>query len=175
MNVTNNNNPPANFRKIAYFEAWNEDRECLHMDITDIDTSKYTHVHFAFPDITADFKPDISKLQKQFDKLKKLTGIKRIVSFGGWAFSTESSTFNIFRSGVTDANRVTLANNIAAFVTDNGLDGVDFDWEYPSAPDIPGIPAGEIAAGKQYLEFLKLMKRRLQKQEVAIAAPASYW
>ncbi|KAF2826309.1 glycoside hydrolase [Ophiobolus disseminans] len=175
MKITNNDSPPATFRKIAYFEAWNGDRDCLHMDITDIDTSKYTHVHFAFPDITPDFKPDVSKLQKQFDKLKNLTGIKRIVSFGGWAFSTEASTFNIFRSGVTDANRVTLANNIAAFVINNGLDGVDFDWEYPSAPDIPGIPAGEVAAGKQYLDFLKLMKRRLQKYEVAIAAPASYW
>lgn len=25
---------------------------------------------------------------------------------------------------------------------DNQLDGVDFDWEYPGAPDIPGIPPG---------------------------------
>ncbi|KAJ4376059.1 hypothetical protein N0V83_001340 [Neocucurbitaria cava] len=175
MNITNNKSPPAQFRKIAYFEAWNKDRPCLHMDITDIDKEKYTHVHFAFPNITADFKPDVSKLQEQFDKLKNLTSIKRIVSFGGWAFSTEAATFNIFRTGVTDANRATLATNIAAFVIDNGLDGVDFDWEYPAAPDIPGIPAGEIAAGKQYLEFLKLVKRRLGDKSVAIAAPASYW
>lgn len=175
MEITNNANPPAQFRKIAYFEAWNKNRPCLHMDVTDIDKTKFTHVHFAFPDITADFKPDVSKLQEQFDKFKDMTGIKRIVSFGGWAFSTEAATFNIFRTGVTDANRATLATNIVDFVNKHGLDGVDFDWEYPAAPDIPGIPAGSIESGKQYLEFLKLVKRRLSTKEVAIAAPASYW
>ncbi|KAF2108717.1 hypothetical protein BDV96DRAFT_605472 [Lophiotrema nucula] len=175
MNITNNASPPTEFRKIGYFEAWNQNRPCLHMDITDMDPKKYTHVHFAFPNITSDFQVDLGSTKGQFEKLKKLTGIKRIVSFGGWAFSTEGTTYNIFREGVTDANRATLANNIAKFVTDNGLDGVDFDWEYPAEPDIPGIPAGAVEAGKQYLEFLKIVKRRLTKQSVSIAAPASYW
>jgi GH18 family chitinase len=175
MNITNNDKGPVEFRKIGYFEAWNHDRPCLHMDVTDIDKEKYNRIHFAFPEITKDFNVDISKVKGQFDKLKGMTGIKRIVSFGGWAFSTESETFSIFRDGVNDANRATLANNIVAFVNEHGLDGVDFDWEYPAAPDIPGIPAGSIEAGKQYLEFLKIVKRRLPNKEVAIAAPASYW
>jgi chitinase len=101
--------------KIAYFEKWNEDWVRLHVDIADIGKSKYTQVHCTFPNITADFRPDVLKLQKQFDKLKKLTGIKRVVSFGGWAFSFEASTFNISRSGITDANRVTLTSNITTF------------------------------------------------------------
>lgn len=175
MNITNNDTPPKEFIKVGYFEAWNKNRPCLHMDVTDMDTTKYTHVHFAFPDITADYKPDVSKVQEQFDKLKKMTGIKRIISFGGWAFSTEAATFNIFRQGVTDANRVTLANNIAAFINDNGFEGVDFDWEYPSAPDIPDIPPGAVESGRQYLDFLKAVKRRLPNKSVSIAAPASYW
>ncbi|KAF2261554.1 glycoside hydrolase [Lojkania enalia] len=175
MNITNNDKPPTEFRKIAYFEAWNHKRPCLHMDVTDIDTKKFTHVHFAFPNITPDFNVDVSNVKEQFDKLKSLKDIKRIVSFGGWAFSTEAPTYNIFREGVTDANRATLATNIAKFITDNELDGVDFDWEYPAAPDIPGIPPGAIDAGKQYLDFLKIVKRRLSNKSVGIAAPASYW
>ncbi|KAF1993329.1 glycoside hydrolase family 18 protein [Amniculicola lignicola CBS 123094] len=176
MNITNNASPPAQFRMIAYFESWNLDRPCLHMDITNVlEQTQITHIHFAFPSITKDFKVNITGQEDQFEKFKSMTGVKRIVSFGGWAFSTEAPTYNIFREGVTAANRATLATNIAQFILDNKMDGVDFDWEYPAAPDIPGIPAGSIEAGKQYLEFLKLVKRRLASKEVAIAAPASYW
>jgi chitinase len=174
MNITNNDVAPEEFRRIAYFEAWNDKRPCLHMGVTDV-PKNFTHIHFAFPQITTDFNVNISGVEDEFKKLKSMTGIKRIVSFGGWAFSTEAPTYNIFRDGVTDANRATLAGNIAKFVTDNGLDGVDFDWEYPSEPDIPGIPPSAVEAGKQYRLFLQAVKRRLQKQSVSIAAPASYW
>lgn len=53
------------------------------------------------------------------------------MSFGGWDFSTNPDTYNIFCQGVTDANRETMATNIANFIIDNNLDGVDIDWEYP--------------------------------------------
>jgi GH18 family chitinase len=58
-------------------------------------------------------------------------GAKRILSIGGWDFSTNPSTYNIFREGVTAANRLTMATNIAKFINDNDLDGVNIDWEYP--------------------------------------------
>lgn len=70
--------------------------------------------------------------QFQFQQFIRLSaGPKRIISFGGWDFSTGPNTYHIFRDGVTDANRNTLARNIAQFVLDNNLDGVDIDWEYP--------------------------------------------
>lgn len=82
----------------------------------------------------------------------------------------------IFREGVTEENRNTLAANIAAFVTDNALDGVDFDWEYPGEPDIPGIPAGSDEDGDNYLAFLKVVREKLGSDKIiSIAAPASYW
>lgn len=61
----------------------------------------------------------------------KISGPKKILSFGGWDFSTLPGTYNIFRQGVKAANRLTMATNIANFVKDNNLDGVDIDWEYP--------------------------------------------
>jgi hypothetical protein len=177
MNITNNASPPSSFAHVAYFEAWNSERDCLNMDVTDIDTKKYTHIHFAFIDITPDYSIDVSKVQAQFDKLKRMTGIKRIISFGGWAFSTEAPTYTIFRQGVTKANRVTLANNVIDFLQEHNLDGVDFDWEYPAAPDLPEIPAGILQEGLDYLEFLKIVKRRTQDigKSLSIAAPSSYW
>lgn len=120
----------------------------------------------------------MSKHQGQFNLLKTMTGIKRIISFGGWAFSPEAPTYNIFRTGVTPANRNLLATNVANFVNEHGLDGVDFDWEYPAAPglpDIPDIPRGILQEGQDHLEFLKAVKRRLRDKTFSIAAPASYW
>lgn len=67
----------------------------------------------------------------EFNLFKQIEGAKRILSIGGWAFSTDPSTYMIFREGVTAANRLTMAQNIANFINDNDLDGVNIDWEYP--------------------------------------------
>jgi GH18 family chitinase len=48
-------------------------------------------------------------------------------------FSNDPTTYHIFRNGVTPANRLTLATNIANFIRQHDLDGVDIDWEYPGA------------------------------------------
>ncbi|KAL4869541.1 glycoside hydrolase superfamily [Aspergillus spectabilis] len=76
------------------------------------------------------------------------TGIKRILSFGRWAFSVERPTYTIFREGVTAANRLAFANNVVAFINEHELEGVDFDWEYPAAPDLPDIPPEIIEEGR---------------------------
>lgn len=50
------------------------------MDVQQIDKSKYTHIHFAFLDLTPDFNVDIIRYRDQFNRFVKMTGIKRIVS-----------------------------------------------------------------------------------------------
>ncbi|KAH6688814.1 hypothetical protein BKA61DRAFT_565392 [Leptodontidium sp. MPI-SDFR-AT-0119] len=174
--------PPAEYRKIGYFEAFNWDRICLNMDVTDIDTSEaslFTHIHLAFASITDDFQVDVSGIQEQFDMFVSLTGVKRIVSFGGWSFSTDQDTYPIFREGVTAANRATFIASVVSFVTTYNLDGVDFDWEYPGATDIPGIPAGSTEDGLNYFLFLYELKMELgfyaEGASLSIAAPAGYW
>lgn len=167
---------PATFFKIAYFEGFNWNRPCLNMDITDLDTSQFTHVHLAFATITPSFDVDVSGIQDQFDRFVNLKGVKRILSFGGWSFSTDQDTYPIFRQGVTDANRNTFIANVVNFVKTHGIDGVDFDWEYPGAPDIPGIPPGNPNDGENYFIFLYYLKRALPSGvSLSIAAPASFW
>ena len=126
--VVNNGSPPASFSRVGFFEAWNSQRSCLHMDASQIDTGFYTHIHFAFATLTPDFQVNITGLEDQFAKFKTLN-TKRILSFGGWTFSTDPGTYWIFRSAVTAANRLTFANNVVAFLNQHGLDGLDFDWE----------------------------------------------
>ncbi len=98
MDIVNNNVAPAVYRKIGYIEAWNPDRPCLWMDVGSVDQG-FTEIHFAFADVTPDFRVDVSKVQAQFDKFKALTASKRIIAFGGWAASTSKTTFQIFRTG----------------------------------------------------------------------------
>lgn len=69
-----------------------------------------------------------------------------------------------------------MAENIANFIVNNNLDGVDIDWEYPAAPSLPDIPPGDPTEGENYLQFLMALKNILPKDKtVSFAAPASFW
>jgi GH18 family chitinase len=125
---------PEVFRSIAYFEGYSlASRDCLYQDAIQIDGSKYTHLHFAFGVLTEDYQVKFQDTltEYEFRNFKKISGPKKILSFGGWDFSAQPSTYNIFRQGVKAANRLTMATNIANFIKENNLDGVDIDWEYP--------------------------------------------
>ncbi|KAJ7244646.1 glycoside hydrolase superfamily [Mycena haematopus] len=169
--------PPSDFLHVAYFEAFNIERLCLNMDIMQLDTTHYTHVHFAFLDLTSTFDVDTSQYQDQFNKFVKLTGIKRVASFGGWAMSTDPDTYTIFRDAVSSsANQQKFASNLVDFVEQHGLDGVDIDWEYPGEQDIPGIPADGSNDGQNLAAFLQVLRPLLPSGvSLSIAVPAGYW
>jgi hypothetical protein len=176
--IVNNDSPPSTFRKVGYFEGWNRDRPCLHMNARQIDTTAVTHVHFAFVTLNADFGISIDdKMKTQWQQFRELgSSTRKIASFGGWAFSTEPATLNRFRDATKAENRLKFAENCIAFLKSEGLDGLDFDWEYPGAPDIPGVPPGTKEHADNYLEFLKLVRERLPAgKELSIAIPASFW
>lgn len=78
-----------------------------------------------------DFTVKIVDDFNQWDKFKALTGVKKVISFGGWAYSNEQPTYDNLRTAMSPANRKTFAANIASFLNKNNIDGVDFDWEYP--------------------------------------------
>ncbi|KGO43768.1 Peptidoglycan-binding Lysin subgroup [Penicillium expansum] len=177
--IVNNDDAPENFYHVAYFEVFNLKRECLNMDVNEISDTSLTHVHFAFAGLTADFDVsfDNDEYKAQFEKfVKNDASYKRILSFGGWAESTSASTFQRYRDAVKSGNREKFAKNIKAFFEKyDGLDGIDFDWEYPGATDIPGVPAGSDSDDDNYLGFLKLMKSTIGDKSLSIALPASYW
>lgn len=82
----------------------------------------------------------------------------------------------LLRNAMQPINRDIFQENVVAFVQDNGLDGVDLDWEYPGAPDIPGVPPGDPQDGLNYAKFLIATKRAIASDKtVSFAAPASYW
>ena len=174
LSITNNQNRPAEFRGVGYFETWNFNRECLWMDVDDIPAGKYTHVHYAFADLSPDYEVDV--VQDQFDRFRKSSkGYRKILAFGGWDFSTQPKTAYIFRNGVTLNNRERMASSLADFILNNDLNGIDFDWEYPSVPDMTWLPPSSANEAPDYLDFLRLMRSKLPNKSISIAAPASYW
>ena len=130
--------------KIAYFQGYGMNRQCLYQDALQIDTSKYTHLHFGFGTLTPSYEVLVGDMLSsyQFGEFKRIKSAKRVLSFGGWSFSTAPDTYRIFREGVKPANRLKMATSIANFIKQHNLDGVDIDWEYPGAPDLPSISVG---------------------------------
>ncbi|KAI8262413.1 hypothetical protein K4K56_005864 [Colletotrichum sp. SAR 10_98] len=176
--IKQNSGPPATFSRVGYYESWNMGRDCLWLRADKANTDgTYTHMHWGFAEIDPNtWKPVITDPHGQWEAFKKLE-LKRIVSFGGWAYSTEPATYNIIRRAIID-NRETFATNLAQFAKDEGIDGIDIDWEYPGAPDImvDGKPIGQTGDGVAYLRFLTSLKQKLgTDKSVSIAAPASYW
>lgn len=89
----------------------------------------------SFAAITPDYDLDVSEIQASFDDFLALKGnFKKVISIGGWTFSTDPSTYMIFREAVSQANWVTFAKNIASFLERYNLDGVNLDWECKPKP-----------------------------------------
>ncbi|UKZ74675.1 hypothetical protein TrVFT333_002345 [Trichoderma virens FT-333] len=172
--IKNNGAGPSSFMKVTYYESWAWDRPCLHYATSDLSSTDYTHVHWGFATIDSNFNVVIDDPYNQLPSFLSLPQ-KKIVSFGGWGYSTDPATYEILRSAMTPQNVDTFVSNIAA-VLRNGWDGVDIDWEYPGAPDIPGIPPGLASDGPNYLAFLTKLRAALgSSKSISIAAPASYW
>ncbi|KAJ2006439.1 hypothetical protein GGI04_001885 [Coemansia thaxteri] len=142
-----------------------------------VDFSGYTHVHFSFADVGLDLQIKMDAMAtSEFVKFKGLGGFKKIVSFGGWGISTDVGTYQHLRNAMLPANVDTVVTNLVNWMNANQLDGLDIDWEYPGAPDIPGIPAGLPSDAPNYLNFLKKLKAKMPAgKSLSIAAPASYW
>ncbi|KAK3317910.1 killer toxin alpha/beta [Apodospora peruviana] len=177
MDIRNKDEAPGSFGRVGYYETWNFNRDCLNMHVENSNTDgSYTIIHWAFAEVnTADWSVKIRDDFNQWDKFKKISA-KKVISFGGWGFSTEPETYDILRQAMSPQNRAKFSASIASFLTKENLDGVDFDWEYPGAIDIPGTPPGQPTDGANYLKFLSVMKSALPAgKTMSIAAPASYW
>ncbi|KAK5993501.1 Killer toxin subunits alpha/beta [Cladobotryum mycophilum] len=162
MDIVNNGKAPDELRTIGYYEAFDQLRACLRMGVTEIPDNKYSHIHFAFATVTPGFEVDISDSLTEFNKFVKMSGFKKILSFGGWAFSMDPGTFQRFRDAAKKENRDTFVSNLVSFMSVQNLDGFDFDWDPED--------------GDNYLDFLQLLRNKLPSgKTISIALPASYW
>jgi hypothetical protein len=65
--------------KIGYFQGYCLSRECLHQDPLQIDTSRFTHIHFGFSMLTPTYDVWVGDTLAtfQFNEFKRITGARR--------------------------------------------------------------------------------------------------
>ncbi|KAL8694715.1 MAG: hypothetical protein Q9224_003515, partial [Gallowayella concinna] len=165
-------------RVIGYYESW------AHDHFKDIPVGGLTHLYFSFGYITpGDFNiapmdnAPLSLFSDLTDMKKKNSALKAVVALGGWTFNDNgTATQPVFSNMVGSAgNRAKFITNLLSFLREYAFDGVDFDWEYPGAPDRGGHPDD----GKKFTIFLRELKDAIGKQptpyEVSFTVPTSYW
>ena len=111
-------------------------------------------------------------------KLRQQNGhLKLLISVGGWSDSQHFSD-----AAATAARREAFAASCVDFVVEQGLDGVDLDWEYPVSGGAPGTihrPADK----QNFTKLLQELRTRLDRQgrrdgkdySLTIAGAAGSW
>lgn len=125
-----------------------------------------TQINYAFaqidPDTLTIALENPAHDQKNLAALRKLRQqnqhLKLLISVGGWSDSQYFSD-----AAATAARRESFAASCVDFVVEQGLDGVDLDWEYP----VSGGAAGTIhrPADKQnFTLLLQELREQLDRQ-----------
>ncbi|KXS18719.1 glycoside hydrolase family 18 protein, partial [Gonapodya prolifera JEL478] len=83
---------------------------------------------------------------------------------GGW---TDSAYFSLVARD--PYKRQAFASNVLAFITNNGFDGVDLDWECGGDPSNAVDPND----AENFLELLKSLRNRLGNRLITMAASAN--
>ncbi len=122
-------------RLVGYFPAG--DFRTRNYSVNDIPAGLLSHVIYAFANVTAAGDCDhVSKTDDQvnFPQLLDLKAnyprLRVLISVGGASHSTN------FSAVCADATlRPQFAQSCVQFMTQNGFDGIDIDWEFPGAED----------------------------------------
>ncbi|KAK3933773.1 putative glycosyl hydrolases family 18 protein [Diplogelasinospora grovesii] len=173
-------------RIVGYYEAWKVNDVCaaVNLGMKNIPLGSLTHLIVSFGYITpGDFKiepmPGVSG-----DTLSAFTAIKSsnpstkiMISLGGWSFTDNGTdTQAVFTDLVSShSNREAFISNLLGFLSHYAFDGVDFDWEYPGAPDRGGHD-GDAEGYSQLLSELQVAMILAEvKYVVSFTVPTSYY
>ncbi|KGO67583.1 Glycoside hydrolase, superfamily [Penicillium italicum] len=100
----------------------------------------WDHVHFAFANVTEDFEVDILAVEKDFTQFKGYSSLGKIPkvfpSVVGRSQQIYVRTLYFEKESQMSSVHCSL-RNVVQLADDNDLDGLEFDWKYPGAPDIP--------------------------------------
>ncbi|KAJ7639188.1 chitinase [Roridomyces roridus] len=126
--------------------------------ISQIPWDRYTHLAYSFAVTTPDVRlvtlnASEPELLPQFVSAAHSHGVKAMVAVGGWTGSLYWSS-NV----ATAANRTAFVNTLVSFATQYNLDGLNFDWEYPSASGI-GCNTNSPNDTANFLSFLQELRQ----------------
>uniref|UniRef100_A0A182S5F5 Uncharacterized protein n=1 Tax=Anopheles maculatus TaxID=74869 RepID=A0A182S5F5_9DIPT len=128
---------------VCYYGTWATYRQGNGKFATeDVDPSLCTQLNYAFFDIKSDGSisiPDeylalpsgLNAIGKFHDLKQRNRALKTMAAIGGWNAGTAN-----FRTVAADPQlRAIFASNAVSFLQQYRFDGMDIDWEYPTAAD----------------------------------------
>jgi len=126
---------PNEFKAVAYYPNW-------YGDFTgSVQWDKLTHVNYAFA--LPNENGTVDSVQGSADVIESLieaaheNQVKVSLAIGGWSYSDGRLCAEVFEKATdTDEKCRSLAEDVLALVDEYGFDGVDVDWEYPSASSV---------------------------------------
>ncbi|CAE7085279.1 unnamed protein product [Rhizoctonia solani] len=176
---------------IAYYTNWSIYGRKFMPSHIDIDS--LTHIYYAFADtdpVTGEAKlTDLHADQqltypgddkhaygknlygnlKQLYLLKqKKRTLKTVLTFGGWTYS-QAGHFNFTTNA---ASRATFVKTAIQLMEDNGFDGIDIDWEYPTAGAQANAFVALVKETRAGLDAHAKSKGDTIPYELSIAVPA---
>ncbi|KAI4591932.1 hypothetical protein KJ359_012063 [Pestalotiopsis sp. 9143b] len=173
----------SNGRTIGYYEGWNSQRSCGTMTPNEIPKGYYTHLFFSFslpnPE-TFRLEPmdsDTGSLYGSVSALKDTQPDLQVwIAIGGWAMNDPGAWRTTFSDlAASESAQDEFFESLITFMAAKGYDGVDIDWEYPSADDRGGIAADF----DNYVNMISRLRDRLNNlgipKGLSITLPASYW
>ncbi|EAQ91551.1 hypothetical protein CHGG_03486 [Chaetomium globosum CBS 148.51] len=161
-------------KTIGYYESWSTTRPCDAWYPEDLNVELLTHINFAFALVGPDNKIATANAY-DIDLYRRTTNLKArnprlrvYIAVGGWA----AGTADFSRMASTAGGRSTFISSVLAFMKTYGFDGIDLDWEYPSADDRGGV-AADMA---NYVSLVSEMRATFgQRYGITVAVPNSYW
>lgn len=137
-------------RVVGYFPDWTYARDAkCRFTVEDVDPTLFTHLNFAFARVDGGDRNAPSFKLAPFDKTdlgptgqyarftalkKKNPNLKTLLSVGGWTHSDPPNDWIFSTMAETAATRKQFVDSAIKYLRDNGFDGLDLDWEYPSEP-----------------------------------------
>lgn len=124
--------PNPNFKVVGYCS------EMFADPVDHIQYDKLTHIIYAF--LIPGSDGTLIGIEKP-EKLRALVsaahakGVKVSVAVGGWSYKNVPLQGNFEKLAGDVKSRKLFVRNTVAFLKEYNLDGLDLDWEYPTAPE----------------------------------------
>ncbi|KAL2880734.1 hypothetical protein SGCOL_003761 [Colletotrichum sp. CLE4] len=167
-------------RTIGYYQASNvRNRVCNRISPSQIKTTGYTHLNFAFASIDPTTYAVIpaeaadEPLMREFTALKK-SGLQTWIAVGGYDFSDVNRTTHTTWHDIcaSPAARAAFIASGKSFMDKYGFQGMDLDWEYPGDPKRGGSRA-DIA---NFVLLLKEMRAAYgSNYGISLTLAPDYW
>lgn len=178
--ASTNNSTSSSNRTIGYYESWALNRKCQSVSPEQLNLTGFTHINYAFmlfdPATFAIASADNNgtSLLTRFTDLKtNNTGLQTWVAIGGWNFNEPGPTATAFSNmAASPENRTKFAREITSFMESYAFDGLDIDWEYPSASDRGGSPADKANLVSLTADLRQAFGSRYG---LSVTLPASYY